>query len=386
MRAPYLQALPSLVANYTTFYTSPYSIGLCSDCGDEVALVWKENTVASFQHSSNTTCDSTRAVEEEILLYAKSCLANYLCKGNTIILNSSCEQCAKVSLLICDDIQRVEANYFQYINGVKVTMDLALFDIREHLVFGIMFSPSFVPSLHASSLTWAEVDPAEVITKLGTAKHAKVETLSNRRLIKSCKDVACFPLHEIASQLGYLVVTPAYACSARRLLDVALTGSFSPDREFWYAVPADQPDIKDKRVRQLWNSLLRRQRCLRCGGKHQVGYQNPYCLTCFMRTGCDSPASKRITVEAETKNQLVNLFSWLDDVPILHKGEEACAFCNDSYLLTEEEESGCREPDTNRINNTVWWRETKRRCCSLCLEARITPPKTGSGYDFYEEA
>lgn len=377
MSTAYEQAVNNMIRFYIIQYESPHKIQSCLECKDEVLLIWDSKVRPYFVHTHNFNCNSGSAILGELREYAKRRISEFFSIfGNVMMFTNKCKQCCKILTDKCDDISCVMPNYVHIFKNRRYFLDVACLDVTGTLAFGIMFrnsekcAPAFMEGLN---IPWVSISVNEVVNTLSVCVD-NICFLHNYRYFSMCDDRTCLSLREIAYSLGYLITHRAYSCTARKLIDISTTGSYSSNIDMWYSTGwATLADIASSDISRLWASFLRRHVCLRCGTKASVEYSKPYCLTCFVKSGSDKIPLLRTNVEAKVKEELAASFQWLNDVPNFADEVEGCFFCDRTYTTPQENIYHHRywEPDTNRVEATTRWQGEKKRCCTLCLEDKI---------------
>lgn len=185
-------------------------------------------------------------------------------------------------------------------------------------------------------------------------------------------------LETLAKILCYAEVEKHYSCEARRLVDIAIRGSYLVDNicynlDGW--MQGDSIQWKPKRI--IWKAFLKRKCCLRCGKKdNQLHTKRVYCIKCYTmikKEENDGIKDKRISVCDEVKKKLRIAFRWLDNVPGGCVLGMPCHFCGRTYFGNYESDDYKQlwEPRSNYVSGNVWWFGDEKRCCTVCLHEQV---------------
>lgn len=325
--------------------------------------------IAFLKVMSTQGCQTVSAVEMLIHTTAKEKLIHFINEGGKVIFAATCLRCNEITATLLKEKDTAISSGTDY--------DIIITNVDNDITLGIKICYKLqIPLNVEEDIPWVAVPSTTIITAFEEAKDGDPILLSECRILNTCKEKFCFPLQDIAHKLGYFKVIKAYSCEARRLVDAAQTGSYTVDCADWNTAGWPEQDVKGfTAIELLWKAFLGRERCLRCGNKHDlVKYQHPFCVTCYKLTvaECEIGKVKRVTVSEDLRKGLYNSFRWLDNVPGNWEPGTLCHFCRKNYL-TEKDNAGYEQlfnPGSNYVSSFIYWDGERKSCCTVCLVDR----------------
>jgi hypothetical protein len=342
--------------------TYPRPTEICDSCKGEIVLCWGAQVSPYIKHKSGKSCENT-AGESFIHKRAKQLLVSFLNRGYEISFYSNCNRCnSELTILIPDEeLEFKEEVSYTSSEGKKCIFDVAGLNYTNNIIFGIeVFHKHKTDNIEPrKDIPWVEVRAIEVINVLDENKSNEFK-LHSENCIVSCKDKYCLPLVNIAFALRYVGVERKYACEARRLVDIAIRGSYCKDTIVYDIEGWNKRDLlEDKPKEEVWQAFLRRECCIRCGKKNAtITRGKVYCITCFKKLKKieeDGIEEERILVADKIKKGLRVAFSWLNQVPGGWQVGSACFFCKKTYMDNEDSEKyeHLWEPNSGYISGRV---------------------------------
>jgi hypothetical protein len=362
--------------------TYPRPTKICDSCNEDLVLCWGNEISLYVRHKSDKSCEKT-ATESFLHKWAKELLVTSLNRGDSISFVTNCSRCMSEVLTLIPDEKELEfKEEVSYISptGERSIFDVAGLDSEGKVIFGIeVFYKHRTTRITArEGIPWVEVRAENVITTLVNSVGSDFK-LPSIRNISSCRDKYCIPLEDLAFKLNYAFLNRKYACEARRLVDIAIRGSYVADTVGYNSTNWSEDDPPYMRQGpEIWAAFLRRKCCLRCGGKDDnVAFGRSYCLSCYkeIRRIEDNYEKEedRILVSDDIKRQLRVAFSWLNQVPGGWGIGSPCYFCGRNYMNFEENEryEHLWDPGSNYVDGRVWWFGDKKCCCTVCLDEQV---------------
>lgn len=366
----------------------------CDDCHKPIVLRWGEERCFHWAHLSKGECKSVSIGESATHKLAKKKLIDFLRVGGNLSFECRCSRCFrayvdKVPKFTNMDIRFEEEVKYDSteISTMPCVWDVAAIDGDGKIAFAIeiLYKHKTSNILARENVSWFEISAVDILNALDVKDFPVSLSFSNKRSVL-CKNSLCISLTEIASKLGYLNDSRAYACEARRVVDEAILGYYNVDCKLWqlHSIEDDNDDIDPSDIkkvlaekRELWKELLIRKRCMRCQKSWNTSYKKPFCLSCYKLIKEDNKDIKekfeRKTTSIACKEKLRKQLQWLNDVPGGWSNGSSCYFCERSYVNVEENETFKEfwNPTSNYVCGYVWWFGEKKRCCTVCLDSEL---------------
>lgn len=352
-------------ANKDQQLTYPRSTIICPDCHDTAILSRGEARTLSMRHVNVGNNINPCAAQGLNHIRAKELLQAHLIKGGKILIRSTCFLCHRT---------KATNYYMQAASSIVLEhrYNNSIFDVasvlNDNIVFGVeIYNTSKSNNIHErSNIAWFKVDVDQVLDGLNVIECSRLLYLDDKRNDVGTKCVQCqsvqqYTIQELAVELGYKTITSAYPTESRKLLDCC-AGCYTCN-ESW--------NTRGKTNDILRLQFVAKQQCLKCLRRYETGKFKPFCVTCYKNIEDEPNAQIEIEVGNEEKNRCIKLFRWLDDIPGDYSYGVPCAICQRNYTTDQENELYNKyRQDSNYVKGYTWWFGGKKRCCTVCLEAR----------------
>ena len=359
--------------------TTPRPRCICEDCKAPLVLKWGDKRRMHWSHIGDKgLCTNSSPGETETHRLAKTMLVKFLNRGGMILFLNECEQCANETILKMPECATMfEEEFKSYNNDVnqKCVFDVAALTKDNTLCFGIeIWNTHKTTNVEPrNNVPWFEIKAVDVLYLLDRVNLVTEITLTNYRRQPRCNRCNlqfCLTRVEMAVKLGYLLTYDPYSCTARRLLDEAIRGKYKTVVNEWN-VEGWQLGYGEKPSRELWQSFISKNRCMKCQKNHNVTFKKPFCLTCYKTVAFKNKNQNEnqnyIYTSVERQNELRNQFSWLSKVPGNWRYGSPCFKCGYKYIKENEKLENFKD-QRSIVYGYVWWFGDKKCCCDVCLD------------------
>lgn len=206
----------------------------CFYCGEAKILSWSSTNTPTLSHSRKEDfCPYDN--NSELPSMARNILLTYLINHGGLIINTTCKCCHCITARQFSSRMQYEPD-----EDYDILCRLGESSIRLRISFDYLHEDNNDIIVQAK----------DILYSLTHKKASSFITLTNLHQIKRCASFSCLTLKDIAARMGYLSFTQ------------------------WH-LHCTNWDYK------LWQILIVREECLKCGLHWQTGRGRPYCIRCY---------------------------------------------------------------------------------------------------------